>query len=274
MMHIDTALNLLAGNAQAPLDLAEVALLLARDEYTHLDVETYLSELAALAHEVRGRLRGSLVQRVEALARYLFHEHGFVGNERDYYDPRNSYLNDVLDRRTGLPITLSLIAIAVGTRAGLEVQGVALPGHFIARAVAGDELVLFDPYHEGRRLSAGDCEQLVEGATGESFEATREALASAAPRVIVQRLLTNLKGVYLRREDFTRSARVIQRLLQLAPDDSLQQRDLGVCLLKANQPGRAIAPLQAYLTAVPSAEDAPTVREVLQRAQSAVAKWN
>jgi regulator of sirC expression with transglutaminase-like and TPR domain len=274
MMLLDTALNLLAANAHAPLDLAEVALLLARDEYTHLDVETYLSELAALAHELRGRLRGSLVQRVETLARYLFHEHGFQGNERDYYDPRNSYLNDVLDRRTGLPITLSVIAIAVGTRAGLEVQGVALPGHFISRAVAGDEQVLFDPFHEGRRLLGSDCEELVQGATGEPFEATPEALAPAAPRTIVQRLLTNLKGVYLRREDFARSARVIQRLLQLAPGDALQQRDLGVCLLKANQPGRAIAPLQAYLTASPEAQDAGTVKEVLERARSAVAKWN
>jgi regulator of sirC expression with transglutaminase-like and TPR domain len=138
-MNLDTALTVLADDPAAPLDLAELALELAREEYPTLDVEAVLAELAALAREVRPRLRGGLRARVESLVRYLFHDLGFRGNERDYYDPRNSYLNDVLDRRLGMPITLSMIAMAVGTRAGLEVTGVGLPGHFIARATARGE---------------------------------------------------------------------------------------------------------------------------------------
>src|SRR5262249_24160552 len=142
---LDEALTLLARDPTAPLDLAEVALTLARDEYTGLDVDAYLSELTGMAHEARHRLRGGLEARVTALCRYLFHDMGFRGNIKDYYDARNSYLNEVLDRRTGLPIALATVTMAVGKRAGLEIAGVGLPGHFIAKAVADGHEVLFDP---------------------------------------------------------------------------------------------------------------------------------
>src|SRR5215471_14023907 len=133
-MNLDDALPLLARDPSADVDVAEVALCLAREEYPGVDVEAYLGELVAMAHDVRPRLRGGLPARVQALCRFLFHEMGFRGNTQDYYDPRNSYFNQVLDRRTGIPLTLSLVAMAVGSRAGLTVEGVGLPGHFIARA--------------------------------------------------------------------------------------------------------------------------------------------
>src|SRR6516225_1040749 len=133
-MDIDAALEQLADDPLAPLDVAELALWLARDEYTDLDVEAYLSELAGMAHEAKAVLRGSLERRVEGLSRYLFHDMGFRGNQQEYYDPRNSYLNQVLDRRTGIPITLSVVAMAVGRRAGVHIAGVGLPGHFVAKA--------------------------------------------------------------------------------------------------------------------------------------------
>src|SRR5437588_7561248 len=122
-MDLDAALTLLARDPGAPLDLAELALELARDEYPKLDVEAYLSELEGMAHEARTYLRGDLEARVTGLCRYLFHEMGFRGNQQEYYDPRNSYFNQVLDRRTGIPLTLSAVAMAVGRRAGLEVAG-------------------------------------------------------------------------------------------------------------------------------------------------------
>src|SRR5260370_41619798 len=124
MMNLDHALSLLARDPAAPLDLAELALTLARDEYADLDVEAYLAELDGMAREAQAYLGGNLEARVRGLCRYLFHEMGFHGNANAYYDPRNSYLNDVLDRRTGIPITLSAVAIAVGKRAGLDVAGV------------------------------------------------------------------------------------------------------------------------------------------------------
>src|SRR5262245_16427153 len=136
-MKIDDALARLAREPAAPLDLAELGLQLARDEYPDLDVEAYLAELDGMAHEARRYVRGDLAARVTGLCRYLFHEMGFHGNTREYYDARNSYLNDVLDRRTGIPISLSAVTMAVGARAGLTIHGVGLPGHFVVKAVEG-----------------------------------------------------------------------------------------------------------------------------------------
>ena len=274
MMNLDASLTLLARDPSAPLDLAELALTLARDEYPRLDVDAYLGELAAMAREIRPRLRGDLRARTRLLCRYLFEDMGFHGADDDYYDARNSYLNDVMDRRRGIPITLSAVAMAVAARVGLEVVGVGLPGHFVAKAVAGGAEVLFDPFHGGKILSPADCERLVEQAAGLAFEATRESLQAAPLGFVAVRLLTNLKGVYLRSEDYPRAIRVMERLRQLQPDDALQRRDLGAALVRAERPGRAIDHLTAYLEAGPAAEDAEAVRKILARARGLVARWN
>jgi regulator of sirC expression with transglutaminase-like and TPR domain len=273
-MDLDCALDQLAQDATVPLDVAELALCLARDEYANLDVEAYLSELASMAHEAKTYLGGSLEARVFGLSRYLFHEMGFRGNVQDYYDPRNSYLNEVLDRRTGVPITLSVVAMAIGQRVGLPVAGVGLPGHFVAKASADGQEILFDPFHGGRQLTPADCANLVQQATGMSFQATPEQLRPIPLRKLVIRLLSNLKGVYLQQEDFGRAARVIDRLRQLSPHDAVQRRDLGVSLIHAGQPGRAIDHLAAYLAADPKRPDADTVRQLLNRAYKAVGRWN
>jgi regulator of sirC expression with transglutaminase-like and TPR domain len=273
-MDLDAALDLLAREPFAALDVAEVALALARDEYPELDVAAYLCELDAMAHEARGYVRGNLRERVAGLCRYLFHEMGFRGNVQEYYDPRNSYLNDVLDRRTGIPITLSAVAMAVGTRAGLEVVGVGLPGHFIAKAVAEGRQVLFDPFHGGQPLSRRDCDNLVERVTGMPFRATRADLAPVPLGLLVARMLNNLKGVYLREGNFGRAVRVIGRLRQLSPDDAVQRRDLGLALLKMGQPGPAIDHLESYLENTPEGEEQATVRRLLEQAQSEIARWN
>jgi regulator of sirC expression with transglutaminase-like and TPR domain len=274
IMTLDEILPLLASEPTTDVDLAEIALLLAQEEYPAVDVEGSLSELSAMAHDLRPRLLGPLAARVAALARYLFHELGFRGNTSDYYDPRNSYFNQVLDRRTGLPITLTLVAVAVGERAGMTVQGVGLPGHFIARAVDEESEVLFDPFHGGRLLTPPQCEAVVERVTGQRFHATMEALAPVSPQAFLVRMLGNLKGVYLKARDYRRAARVIHRLCQLLPEDAQQQRDLGVSLAQGGQPGKALEHLEAYLSAAPQASDAKTVAEFLQKARDEVSKWN
>jgi regulator of sirC expression with transglutaminase-like and TPR domain len=273
-MNLDTALTALARDPDAPLDLAELALLLARDEYPDLDVEAYLGELAGMAHEAKAYLRGPLEAQVTGLCRYLFHDLGFRGNPNAYYDPRNSYLNQVLDRRTGIPITLSAVAMVVGQRAGLEVVGVGLPGHFVAKAVGEGGAFLFDPFHGGRRLAPEDCERLVEQTTGEPFRATVQSFRPVPLGLITLRMLTNLKGVYLQESDFGRAVRVIHRLRQLRPADATQLRDLGACLLRLGKPGQAIDALTAYLARVPTAEDAGTVRQLLDQARGQVSRWN
>jgi regulator of sirC expression with transglutaminase-like and TPR domain len=274
-MKLDATLAALAADPRVPVDLAELALHLARDEYPDLDVPAYLARLAALADGVRPRLAaGSLADRTAELAAFLFEEHAFAGNTADYYDPRNSYLSEVLDRKLGLPITLSLLAMAVGTRAGLSVEGVALPGHFVAKATDGETEVLFDPFHGGQLLDADGCEKLIAEVTGHPFTLDAAAAAAAPPGLIVVRMLTNLKAAYLRVGEYRRAARVIRRLVQLAPADPGQRRDLGVTLFHADEPGQAIGHLKHYLERQPAADDALVVREFLNRATAEVARWN
>jgi regulator of sirC expression with transglutaminase-like and TPR domain len=273
-MNLDDTLQQLAVDPHVSIDVAEVALQLARDEYPDLDVEAYLSELAGMAHEATRFLSGDLEARVTGLCRYLFHEMGFRGNLQNYYDPRNSYLNEVLERRTGLPITLCAVVMAIGDRVGLEVVGVGLPGHFVAKALAGSQEVLFDPFHGGRLLTPESCEHLVEQVTGRPFLATPEQLQAISLGRMVQRLLNNLKGVYLRAGDFERTLRTIQRLRQVNPQDPELLRDLGVVQLESGQPGAAIDSLRAYLATSPTMGDVEAIRKLLDRAQGDVAKWN
>jgi regulator of sirC expression with transglutaminase-like and TPR domain len=273
-MDLSAALARLSRDPHADFDVAELALELAKDEYSHLDVDGYLGELAALAHEARSYINGNLEKRVSGLCRLLFHELGFRGNRAHYYDPRNSHLNEVLDRRTGIPITLSMVAMAIGARAGLRIVGVNLPGHFIAKAVEPGREVLFDPFDEGRLLAPGDCVQLVERTTGKPFRATPQRLAPTPLSQILVRMLNNLKAIYLGQEDFVRAIRVIDRLRQLSPNEAVHIRDLGLVFLRSGRPAKAIDHLSTYLGLATSAEDRQTIARLLEEAQRTVAQWN
>jgi regulator of sirC expression with transglutaminase-like and TPR domain len=259
-MDLDTLLPLLAQNPFLPLDAAELAFAVAKDEYPHLDIESELAELASMANELRPRLEslGQLRSRVDLLCRYLFHDLGFSGNRDNYYDPRNSYLNDVLERRTGLPISLSIVSMAVGTRAGLEIFGVGAPGHFITKAVEGDEEIYFDPFNGGQILEPPANEIALFGSIPSGY--------------LLQRILTNLKGSYQRLNDFARLARILGRLMQLNPLDTNQVRDYGTALLHAGRPGQAIDALMRYLDSDP--DDADAVQALLAVAQKEISRWN
>jgi regulator of sirC expression with transglutaminase-like and TPR domain len=273
-MNLDAALTLLAQDPAAPMDVAELCLALAKDEFADIDVEAYLGEVDAMAHEAQRYVRGGLEARVAGLCRYLFHEMGFHGNTREYYDPRNSYFHLVLERRTGIPISLSAVTMAVAGRVGLDAAGVGLPGHFIVKAVEAGQEMLLDPFHGGRLLTAADCENLVRQATGREFVATAQALQPLPLGLMALRMLGNLKGIYLTAKDFPRAIRVMERILQLVPDDRVQRRDLGTSLLHAGQHGKAIDHLAAYLVGFPNADDAEVVRLLLKEARGRVAELN
>lgn len=273
-MDLDVVLPELARDPSAPVDLAELALELARDEYPDVDVGAYLGEINGMAHEARALIGGGLEARVHGLCRYLFHEMGFRGNTQEYYDPRNSYFNQVLERRTGIPITLSALAMAVGARAGIELVGVGLPGHFIVKAFAGRQEVLFDPFHGGRPLTPEQCEHLVFQVTGNSFSATQLTLQPLPLGPMITRMLGNLKGVYVKLGDHCRAVRVIRRMRQINPTDAALQRDLGINLLHAGKAGLAIDHLQSYLAADGAPQDAEAVRRLLDHARNEVARWN
>ena len=273
-MELDDALKLLSCTPQAPLDVAEIALRLARDEFPKLDVDAHLGELNSMAHEARRYMNGGLGAKVAGLCRYLFHDMGFHGNVKNYYDPHNSYFNLVLERRTGIPITLSALIMTVGRRAGLHMEGVGLPGHFIAKAVEGQQEILIDPFHGGRVVTAADCENLVRQVTGVVFEVSPLALEAVPAGLMVQRLLGNLKAIYLKAEDYPRGLRVLQRLFQLNQRDAVLRRDLGTTLATLGQHGKAIDHLRFYLDQAPEAEDKKDMETILKRAQGRVAEWN
>lgn len=273
-MNLDATLEQLAHDPAATCDLAELALHLARDEYPDLKIALYLEHLEELSRESRRRLRGDLEMRVAGLCHYLFQERGFRGNCQDYYDPRNSYLNDVLDRRLGIPISLSVLVMAVGARVGLQIEGVGLPGHFIVKAVGPGREILFDPFHGGRLLTPGDCELLVQQVTGRPFEISPEHLTALPLGLLVQRLLNNLRFIYLRRQDYCRAARILRRMRQLDPEDARLHRDLGLCYVHLGQEGRAIDHLRSYLLAQPQAPDRESICRLLRQAQRHLARWN
>jgi regulator of sirC expression with transglutaminase-like and TPR domain len=272
-LQLDAALQQLAREPATPLDLAEVALLLARDEYPFLDVEAHLNELSAMAREAAPYLRGHLSHRIQGLCRYLFHEMGFRGNQADYYDPRNSYFNQVLERRIGIPISLSAVTMAIGARAGLNIAGIGLPGHFIVKARDPRQEILLDPFDGGRILSSGDCEALVREATGAAPEAGL-SLEPIPLGLMIQRMLRNLQAIYYKSQDWPRSIRIMERLRQLRPTDVVLRRDLGICQLRHGHPGKAIDHLRSYIENAADADDIEQVKQMLANAVKLVAQWN
>src|SRR5262245_26797473 len=273
-MDLDRVLASLAAEPAAPCDVAEVALWLARDEFADLEVAACLAQLHEFADQARPFLQGDLEDRVQEFSHFLFDDLRFRGNVQNYYEADNSYLNRVIDRRVGIPITLSLVTMAIGVRAGLEVVGVGLPGHFITKAIDGGREVLFDPFHGGHILTPDECEQLVQQVIGVPFVATPEHFQPVPPGRLLRRMLTNLKGVYLRTEEFDKAARTIGRIRQLIPEDVDEGRDLGVCLMRCGQAGRAIDLLNQYLAAAPQSEDADKVRQLVEKDRCEVARWN
>ncbi|MBE0619802.1 MAG: tetratricopeptide repeat protein [Burkholderiales bacterium] len=246
-------------------DLAEACLLIAQDAYPDLDIADYLARIDALAATVRGRVADDAFakQKLVALNRHLFTELGFSGNAIDYYDPRNSYLNQVLERRTGIPITLSILYMEVGRRLGLRLQGVSFPGHFLVKLrVSGGQLVL-DPFCGGEAQSEADLRaRLALVLPQREADTLRLAqfLQPATPRQILARLLRNLKGIYLQLEEAQNTLEVMQRMVMVAPHAAEEVRDRGLAYYRLDCFRAALADLQDYLARRPDAPDANEIR--------------
>jgi regulator of sirC expression with transglutaminase-like and TPR domain len=247
------------------LPLAEAALAIAEEEYPRLDVGRYLGQLDELAHRVDAAAAGrDAASMLRAMRAVLFDEAGFRGNTEDYYDPRNSFLNEVLERRAGIPITLSVVYMEVARRAGFEVQGVGFPGHFLVKHVAGDRAVFVDAFNGGELLSSDDLVARHRArAPGQDLDP--RALDAVTPRQIVSRMLHNLKRIYAEKGDDPRALWVVDRLLLVAPDDPLERRDHGLLAARLGGARAAIADLEAYLEASPDAPDAREVRALVEQ---------
>jgi regulator of sirC expression with transglutaminase-like and TPR domain len=242
------------------MDLARASLLVACEEYPDLDVESYLGRLDGLASTLRGRLGSSPADVVAALGRVLFEEEGFHGNTREYYDPRNSFLNDVLDRKTGIPITLSTVYMAVGRRAGIDVRGVGLPGHFVVRVTTAEGEALVDPFHGGVVLTREDCQERLDRIYGGRVKVAPEMLTPCTPRAILSRTVRNLKVIYVKAGDLARALRTAELLVLLEPEAADEVRDRGLILAGLGCYALAAQDLEAYLSAVPGTREAGELR--------------
>lgn len=240
----------------ARIDLARAALWLAAEEYPDLDPEVYLGRLESLAERVRhargGRSGG--MAALNALRQVLAHEEAYRGNTEDYYDPRNSFLNDVLDRKVGIPISLSVVYLGVAERAGVPLEGVNMPGHFLVRLLDPGGPLLVDPFQGGTVLTAEQCARRLRATMGDDFRLTDEHLAAVGSRQILVRMLTNLRMIYLEAEDYARALAAVDRIALILGDTPRVRRDRGLLCSKLQLYGKAWADLAASLR-VPVTED-------------------
>ncbi len=243
-------------------DPIEAGLWIAAEEYPDLDVEREAGRFRLIAAEGARRAQGldNPFARLETLREYVFDELQFRGNENEYNDPRNSFLNDVLDRRLGNPLSLSILWIEVARAAGFAARGVGLPGHFVARAEYGGRTLLVDAFHGGTVLSEDDCRQLVTRTTGRPSLFRREMLTGTDERAMIARMLLNLKHIYVKGEDYQRALAIVERLLLLNPTDAGELRDRGFLNAHLGRPGAALTDLETYLAKTPHARDAESVR--------------
>ena len=264
----------LVSGSDASVDLALASLIIAEGEYPGLDVARYLERLDAMGREVRGRLPRGQGPAIECLNAYLFGEEGFRGNVEDYYDPRNSFLNEVIDRRTGIPITLSMVYMEVARRAGLHVAGVGLPGHFLVRAEGRGRAVLVDPFHGGTLLSEADCQRRLDRVFEGRVRLEPSMLAACPRKAILARMLRNLKAIYVKADDYARALRTIDLLLTLDTESAEDRRDRGLLHAAFDCYALAAADLEACVALAPAAPEAPALQARAAEMRSLAARLN
>jgi regulator of sirC expression with transglutaminase-like and TPR domain len=248
---------------EVAIDLAEAALLIAAEAYPSLDVARYTALLDALADAARAAVEraDSELARAQALVHTLAVEHGFSGNRDDYYDRRNSFLNDVIDRRLGIPITLSLVYIEVGRRLGLPLVGVGFPGHFLTKLRGASEIVI-DPFF-GQILDDAACGERLRQMVGAQATFDRRLLRGAGAREILVRMLRNLKQIHAQAREHEAALACSERILLVEPGLTHELRDRGLLYLELECHAAAQADLQRFLTLLPNDPSAAVVREKL-----------
>jgi regulator of sirC expression with transglutaminase-like and TPR domain len=283
MAALDPFAELLAGGDER-IDLARACLLIAEDAYPGLDVDGYVNEVARLALRLRARVAtgAGAEDKVVELNQFLFDELGYTGNADHYYDPRNSYLNEVIDRRTGIPITLSVLYMEVGRRIGLPLEGISFPGHFLVRVRMRGGMLVLDPFAGGEPQTEDELRERLErviprDATGGI--PVRELpldqfLEPATNRQILARLLRNLKGIYREAEKPERMLDVLNRALVVSPDSTSDLRDRGVVYQQLQCYRAALRDLADYVAREPDAADADEMRAKVIELGSLCARLN
>lgn len=252
--------------SEPELNLARAALLVAREEYPQLPVDLYLARLDQIAEEVKDRLADETAPPVvlSELVDTLYARRFMAGNRTDYYDPRNSFLNDVLDRGLGIPLTLGIVLLETGWRLGLPLEGVNFPGHFLVRFRGAEFAFLIDPFDGGKVRFEDEAQELLDQVYGGVVRLQDSFLRTASKREILARLLSNLKGLYVKAGDHARALAAVERILMITPTAPAESRSRGVLLARLGRHEEAASQLEAYLRAQPTATDAPRVQAMLR----------
>jgi regulator of sirC expression with transglutaminase-like and TPR domain len=261
------------------VSLAEGALLIAAEEYDGLDVDGYLGRIDEMASTLRRRLRSDIspTEALIALNRYVFDELGFSGNAGDYYDPRNSFLNDVIDRRLGIPITLAVVYIEIGRRIGLPLEGVSFPAHFLVKCVLHEGMLILDPYARGASLGVEDLQERLKAFSKEIVidpEIVPGLLASAPPKDILARMLRNLRAIYGSRGEPLKALSACDRILALAPDAAEDYRERGELYADLECFRASVADLRQYLKLKPQAQDSGRIAQRIAELEPLAARIN
>ena len=256
------------------IQLDRAALYLAGEEYPEIDVSSHLAELDAFAAQIALRVSHEVTPTAlaTAIADHLFDQVGFHGNSDEYYSPDNSYLNRVLETRTGIPITLSLVFLEVGRRLGLRCSGVGLPGHFIVSL--DDSGQYMDPFNSGVALSTGGCRDLVEQMSGGRLEWSDDFLTAVSKHDILFRMLNNLKSVYMQSKEYGNAVGVIQRMAILKPGLPSLYQEQAWCHAQQMEYRLAIETLETYLKKADSQEDAKRVRDQINGLWASLSRLN
>jgi regulator of sirC expression with transglutaminase-like and TPR domain len=257
------------------IDLGRAALALARLEHPNLDEELYIERISEFAAQLRPKLPQGPASKdvVGAVSRHLFEELGFCGNEGDYYDLRNSFLNEVIDRRTGIPITLSVVYLEVARHLELPYFGVGLPGHFLVKYDDGRQRIFVDPFNGGRMLKRSQCQKWLRESLGRRVVLREHDFAPVDKIYIIRRMLNNLRDIYLNSRRYRKGLEVIEMLLVLSPGASEEIKQRAWLHYELGQHKQARDELETYLDTRPNAEDVDDVKKwilALRRAQASM----
>lgn len=253
------------------INLEKAALYIAQEEYPNLEIEKYLTEIDRMAAEVHARLPEEAypLKIIQTINRYLYEDLGFCGNSEDYYDPCNSFLNDVIDRRTGIPISLALLYLAIAERIEFPMVGIGMPGHFLIRPAVNEEMDIFvDAFHNGEILFPQDCQERLNQLAGQPVEMRPQFLEAVSPRQFLARMLTNLKGIYLNQGKIEKCLAMVERILILFPDAAYELRDRGIIYFQTHRWIEARQDLEGYLDQVPGANDRDLIQQLLDQIES------
>jgi len=259
------------------IDLVRASLTIAQTEYPDLDPNAYCARIEELARRVKRQVPdlADPSEFIAALNRVLFEEEGLQGNTKDYYNPRNSFLNDVLDRKLGIPITLAVVYMEVAHRVGFPLVGVGMPGHFLLKHydVEGHE-ILIDSFNRGSILTAKDCQRALDEIYGGQMPLQPEFLMAVSRRQVLVRMLNNLKSIYLSVRNFRKALPIVDLILAIYPRSPEDVKQRAMLRWTLGQTRGALADLEDYLKMSPEASDADEVRQTAASLRRMMATMN